>query len=375
MENKNENTPIFNFIFSSLKEKNNEIKEKILLGNIHFPSIMHYSTQKNKLHLDSHKLFLNNISNKLSLIRIQEEKSFLNNKIEITNNKINILKNNYHSNSNINSTIKNIYNRYNKNNNNNDFKTIQKSISNVENINELPLLKDLKRNKLIEIKPIVHKNYISKNKIMNHDSEYNLEQNAKEFVKRINNSRVDNLSLRKQKQERDYLRLKKQIDNMEKKRKMREEFEFQRKKEEKIEKLRNKNINISNIKFPNKKYHYYNKNNNKSLIKNFTEELSDFNSQFYYNYPNLYINPYNHLFNTNNVSINNSNINEMMNQNNRMITDVNYPIIINSSRNKSKLSPEANPNISNENEINNNSLLNTSEKKHIYYFNELKYKK
>ena len=371
MENINRNIPIFNFIYSSLKEKNNEIKEKILLGNIHFPSKIQYTTQKNKLQLDNHKLFINNLSNKISLIKIQEEKSFLNNKIEITHNKINNLKKNFNSSNN---TIKKIYNRYNNKNNNNDYKTIPKSISNVDNMNSLPLLSDRRRHKLIEIKPIVHKKYISKNKIMNNDYENDLEQNAKEFVKRINNSKMNNLSLRKQKQEKDYLRLKKQIEIMEKKRKMREDFEFQRKYGEKVDdsKKKNINININKIKFPNKKYHYFNKNKNKILVKNLTEELSDFNSQLYYNYPNPYINQYKQLFNTNNIS--NNNINEIVDYKKKMITDVNRPII-NETKNKSKILPEASLNVSNETGTNNNSLLNTSEKKHLYYFNELKYRK
>ena len=103
-----------------------------------------------------------------------------------------------------------------------------------------------------------------------------------------------------------------------------------------------------------------------------TEELSDFNSQLYYNYPNPYINQYNLLFNTNNIS--NNNINEIVDYKKKMITDVNRPII-NDTKNKSKLLPEASLNVSNETGTNNNSLLNTSEKRHLYYFNELKYRK
>ena len=79
---------------------------------------------------------------------------------------------------------------------------------------------------------------------MNNDLENDLEQNAKEFVKRINISKINNLSAKRQKQEKDYLRLKKQIEIMDKKRKMREEFEFQRKKEENTEKIKNKFLKI-----------------------------------------------------------------------------------------------------------------------------------
>lgn len=371
MENENGNIPIFNFIASSLKEKNNDIKENILLGNINFPSSINYLNKKNIFDSENHKYFLNYLSNELSLIKIKEEKNYLNNKIEITNNKINYLKKNINSNNN---TIKNIYNRY---NNNNNYKTIPKSISSAENINILPLLnenKAIKKKKinLIEIKPIIKKNYITKNKLMNNDLENDLEQNAKEFVKRINISKINNLSAKRQKQEKDYLRLKKQIEIMDKKRKMREEFEFQRKKEENTEKIKNKNNNnISNIKFPNKKYHYYNKNKNKVLLKNFTDELTDFNSHLYYNNNYPYINPYHQVLNAN-YNNSNNNYNEIIEQNSnkRIITEVNNPM---NNNNMNIMLPEVGLNATNEAGYNDSSLLREYEKRHIYYFNELKY--
>ena len=178
MENKNQNIPIFNFIESSLKEKNKEIIENIRLGNVRFPSFIFYAREKNFLQSDENKLFLNELLNELSLTKIKEEKSFLNNKIELTNKKILNLNKNYSINNSNNNAINN-NNNYNRTSNI-DCKTIQKSISHIENINSLPALKidnskiTIKRKKLTEIKPLIAKQFGLKNKIMNNnDTEYN----------------------------------------------------------------------------------------------------------------------------------------------------------------------------------------------------------
>ena len=88
----NNNIPNYNFITSLIREKNNNIKENILLGNIHFPEMLLYSP-KSLFESESHAIFLNKLSNKLSLEKIKEEKNFLNKKIEMTNNKIDNIKN------------------------------------------------------------------------------------------------------------------------------------------------------------------------------------------------------------------------------------------------------------------------------------------
>ena len=351
MENKNinKNIPIYNFIFTSLKEKNNNIKENILLGNIHFPSSIHYILNKNILNSENHKLFLNNLSNQLNLIKIKEEKEFLNNKIEITNNKIRNLKNN-------------AYYRYDyiypKN------KKIIKKISSESNINILPLISEnnnnFKNNKtiLLEIKPLIKNNNNIKNKLINKNSESDLEQNAKEFINRINESKKISLSIKKRKQQKDYLKLKKQIEIIEKKRKMREEFEIQRKEEQNKEIIKKQNNNISNIKFPNKKYHYYNKNKEKVLLKNLTDELSDFKSPFYYNNNNHILNQFNHIINSNIYNLNTLNEKRINTESNiskdNKLRNI-QPIII-----KDRLRP------------NSRSIINTSNKKHLYYFNVIK---
>ena len=59
----NNNIPNNNFISSLIKEKNNIIKENIVLGNIHFPEKIKY--EPNSLfQSENHKIFINNLSNK-----------------------------------------------------------------------------------------------------------------------------------------------------------------------------------------------------------------------------------------------------------------------------------------------------------------------
>jgi hypothetical protein len=376
MENYNKNIPIYNFIFSSLKDKNNEIRENILLGNIKFPQKADYLEKKNIFESEEHKSFLNNLTNQLNLTKIKEEKAFLSNKVEIINNKINVLK-----------KQNNIFNKFNNNiiRNNASIRkmmTISKSIPSMDNMDSLPLLSEnnmntIKRSKvnLLEIKPIVKRNYKYQNRIMNNEEEENLEKNAKEFIKKINNSKISNLSVRKQKQQKDYLRLKKQIETIEKKRKMREEFEYQRSNSNENKKnLQRRNINLSNIKFNNNKYQYY--DNNKKLLKNLTHELGDFNSQFYYNYPNQQY-QYQQIFNQNNYEMINPNINdyyidETINNepNSEFIKNMNN--INNINQGSNDIHPS---NINDSLNNYNNSILNTSDKKHLYYFNDLKYEK
>ena len=372
MENCNENIPIYNFIFSSLKDKNNEIRENILLGKIKLPQKVDYLIKKNIFETEEHKSFLNNLINQNNLSKIQEEKKFLSNKVEIINNQINALK-----------KQNNIFNKYNNiiRNNSSSRKiiTISKSISSMDNMDSLPILSEnnmntIKRNRvnLVEIKPIVKRNYQYKNRIMNNEEEENLEKNAKEFIKKINNSKINNLSVRKQKQQKDYLRLKKQIETIEKKRKMREEFEYQRSNSNENKKnLQRKNINSSNIKFNNNKYQYY--SDNKKLLKNFTHELRDFNSQFYYNYPNQNY-EYQQILNSNNYEMINPNINDYYIE--ETINNEPNSEFIRNINNINQDSNEVHPTSINDSLNNyNNSILNNSEKKHLYYFNDLKYEK
>lgn len=347
MEKVNKNIPIYNFIFSSLKEKKNIIKENIFLGNIHFPSKMKYSVNENSFNSKIHNLFLNNLSNQLKLAKIKEEKDFLYNKVEITNNKLNnINKNNI------------IYNRDNENPLS---KNKEKSISSVDNMNTLPLLKEINNNEINLINKKEIKKYNFKHKILKQEKENDLTKKAKEFINRINESKRNNLSSRREKQQKDYLKLKKQIEIIDKKREMREEFELQRKNEQKIENMKKKAINISNVKFPNKRYHYY-KNNQKILLKNFTEEIGDLNSQLYY-YPFGIGNNYRILNNNKKEIIEQNRKNKFINEG--IITEGNIPYFNN---NKNKMIENRYQNINEAQGANNNSIINT-EKKNLYFFN------
>ena len=375
MEIQNQNIPIYNFIFSSLKEKNNDIKENILLGNIKFPSEIKYSMKKNIFQTENHNLFLNSLSNQLKLVKINEEKNFLANKIEIADNKLNFLKKYNNSNSNI-----DLRNYYNKNikyiqTNNSSNKKIIKNKSNEGNSSTLPLLKENNINKrnranILEIKPIIRKTYKYNNKIMSNINEEDLEKNAKEFIKRINNNKINSISIKREKQQKDYLRLKKQIEIEEQKKKMREEFEYLRKNNENKDNSKKKNRNMININYKTKNNNNYIPNRNKELLKNYTDDIAEYNSQFYYedNIPNSSrFHPVYSARKKNGLIgpiINDNYINERIN------SEPNQPVFYNINQNF----VEFNPNIFNESQANNNSsMLNTSEKKHLYYFNELKY--
>ena len=168
----NKNIPNYNFITSLIKEKNNNIKENILLGNIHFPEMLIYSP-KTLLESENHVIFINKLSNKLSLEKIKEEKNFLNKKIEMTNNKIDNIKNYINK-----ETVKRNYNDL---------------LPPLNFSNILPIIKEKKeknkkikekfnKNKLLmEIKPLPSKrgNQVLIDKRLNKEKEYDLEQNAK----------------------------------------------------------------------------------------------------------------------------------------------------------------------------------------------------
>ena len=123
----------------------------------------------------------------------------------------------------------------------------------------------------------------------------------------------------------------------------------------------NYNINPPKVR----RYHYYNPNSAKKqnkMPKNFSYvNNNEFNYQFYNNninngyniYPN--INQYQQMIINNENEIRNTeNLVQAQNESNIAYKDSNNHSIINESRS-------------------NNSILNTSEKRHLYYFNDLKY--
>ena len=95
MELFNPNTPLSNFIYTIINEKNKQIKENILLGNITFPKILFYSKTRgeNIFKTDSHINFLNNLNTKKHLIDVQEEKSNLEKKVNLADNQLLSIKN------------------------------------------------------------------------------------------------------------------------------------------------------------------------------------------------------------------------------------------------------------------------------------------
>ena len=364
----NSNTPIYDFISSAIKEKNNLIKENVLLGNINFPDKISY-IPKILTQSEEHIMFLDNLSNKISLEKIKEEKQTLNNKIEISNIKIKDIKKRYN------------YESAKKPLNKNKIILPKLLKSNIlPTIKEKTKEKSLRTKLLIEIKPLpsIKSNQLLIDKMLSKENEYDLEQNAKEFIRKINNFKMNNITMKKQKQKRDLQRLKHEIEIAEK-RKQREEYELLKKREEMKQNILKrqymKDFNNYNINPPKvHRYHYYNPNSAKKrnkIPKNFSYAYSNNNNEYiyqYYNninnngyniYPN--INPYQQLvmYNDTNEIRNTENLGQIQNESNNNNSNIAYKdsnnySIINESRS-------------------NNSILNTSEKRHLYYFNDLKY--
>ena len=334
----NNNTPINNFISAAIKEKNNLIKENVLLGNINFPDKISY-TPNILTQSEEHIMFLDNLLNKLSLEKIKEEKQTLNNKIEISNIKIKNIKKQY----NYDSAKKPL------NKNKNILPKLLKS-NILPTIKEKPKEKSLRTKLLIEIKPLpsIKSNQLLIDKMISKENEYDLEQNAK------------------------LQRLKHEIEIAEK-RKQREEYELLKKREEMKQNIlkrqymkdyHNYNINPPKVQ----RYHYYNPNSAKKrnkIPKNFSYVYNNNNNEYIYQYynNNIYpnINPYQQMMMNNDANEvrNTENLQQIQNESNNnnsniVYKDSNNYSIINESRS-------------------NNSILNTSEKRHLYYFNDLKY--
>jgi len=360
----NNNIPNYNFVASLIKEKNNQIKENILLGNIHFPEKIIYTPQS-LFQTENHSIFLQNLSNKLTLERIKEEKNFLKKKIENTNNKINNIRNYINK-----ETLKN-------NNTKNKLPPLNTSkvlpvIKEKEEINKKSKEKFNKNKLLIEIKPLPTKrgNQVLIDKGINKEKEYDLEQNAKEFIRKINNYKINNITLKRQKQKKDLLRLKQEIEIAER-RKQKEEYELLKKREEMkqnyLQRHYMNNYENNPQKIKKVKYHYYNpynsaKKNRKNMMKNFSYVLN--NNE--YNYQNYNNNGYNY-----NIYPNINPYQQMNIEKERRNTE--NPVTLNVENNNPMFKDSNNHSLINESRSNNNSILNTSEKKHLYYFNDLKY--
>ena len=377
----NNNIPNYNFITSLIREKNNNIKENILLGNIHFPEMLLYSP-KSLFESESHAIFLNKLSNKLSLEKIKEEKNFLNKKIEMTNNKIDNIKNYINK-----EAVKRNYNDLLPPLNFSNILPIIKEKKEKHEKNKKSKEKFNKNKLLMEIKPLPSKrsNQILIDKRLSKEKEYDLEQNAKEFIRKINNYKINNINMKKQKQKLDFLRLQKEIEIAERK-KQKEEYELIQKREElkqnflkKQNLFNNYNNEMSPQKIKRKRYHYYNnpqnssrKNRNK-MMKNFSYVFHHNNNNYNYNYQ-FYnnINNINNNFNGGYYIYPNINPYQQYNNNDKDRRNTENNGTLNVENYGMMYKEQSNHSIANESRIN-NAILNTTEKKHLYYFNDLKY--
>ena len=210
----NYNTPLSNYIYSIITDKNKQIKENILLGNIKFNDILFYSNQKenNPLKTPSHLSFLNNLQRQKQLLEVREEKANLEKKVSLADNQLLSIKNknkvlnnlNFNeryintnlNNSKVNHTNSNSKNSKSKNKNKKSLSSEKKA----EKINSLPTLGKEKKekNKMkikniyvrnIVLKPIEIKSFKSNSKVNNHETEEKLEKDARAFIQKINKNK------------------------------------------------------------------------------------------------------------------------------------------------------------------------------------------
>ena len=339
----NPNTPLSNFIYTIITDKNKQIKENILLGEITFPKILFYSKRnEDNFRTNSHMSFINNLNRQKQLLEVREEKSNLEKKVNMVDNQLLCIKNNHlTSNNNIlsynkrylNTNINNIKTKQNSDSKSNNSKKkshhhrnkSEKSLSSDkksknENVKSLPTLgKDKnieKRIQNISLKPIKIKSYKSNSKVNNHETEEKLEKNAKAFIHKINNNKKNILAMINKRQEKFSLRLKNEIEKMELQKQLKlDEYN------------KNNNINLNGNLYNNNNIEYNNfnnysnldtirkedykyspdnsriiKNNNKTniinkkyyhyspysyrnpkMLKNLSKDLLNFNSELYYN--------------------------------------------------------------------------------------------
>ena len=423
MELFNPNTPLSNFIYTIINEKNKQIKENILLGNITFPKILFYSKTRgeNIFKTDSHINFLNNLNTKKHLIDVQEEKSNLEKKVNLADNQLLSIKKYNISQKRLNinndkyvNTILNNNNSYTRIHNNNRYKSETSSKSKNknknkkssslenknENMNSLPTLgKDRRKKKLqnIALKPFQIKSFKSNLKVHNHETEEILEKNAKAFIQKINNKKKDLLAMINKKHEKYTLKLKNEIEKIENQKKIKyDEYNknnnnifynyynlYNIKIDENKYSLNNSNIRNNKSNILNKKYFHYSPYdiNNPKMLKNLSKDLLNFNSELYYNnnIPNII--QYQYLlvpFYNNNIDNNNHNTRNMLYREGPNTEGIDYYENNNQDTINFINGENEGNNISRHNRFedtnnDNNIIDNSFNKKHLYYFNELKY--
>ena len=422
MKSLNKNIPISNFVNTLLNEKNKQIKENILLGNIQFPKILFYSLKKEKniFATNSHISFLKYLKREKHILEVREEKSFLEAKVNIADNKLLSIKNyelshnskfERYLNMNLNNKkSKSLNNRYKSENNSNskDKKKNFSSEKNNKNINMSSLPSLGRKNEKIgtlEIKPIQIKSFKSKSKIINHETEEKLEKNAKAFIQKLNKDKKNLLAMINKRQKKFAQKLKNEIEKREKENELKlDEYSKyyniynnkdyyninsinnysnldRMRKEEKEKEYSPDNSLIR--KHKNKKYYHYSPYNyrNPKMLKNISKDLLNFNSELYYNnnIPDiiqyqLILAP---LYKNNNNIINQGRSTPFIN-----IDDINN-LQYNNSDNIDMTNGELVSNVSKINNYscridesnfdNNNIIDNSFNKKHLYFFNEPKY--
>ena len=442
----NPNTPLSNFIYSILNEKNKQIKENILLGNINFPKILIYSTRKeeNTFQSNSHITFLNNLEQQKQLSEVREEKANLEKKVNMVDHQLLSIKNynlsqnmlNYsqryiNTNLNNNKLDKNnnskIYsNRYSSEKNSKSKNKSQKKLSienKNENINSLPTLgkEQIRRRKKVEniaLKPIQIKSYKSKSKINNQETEENLEKNAKAFIQKINNNKKNVLAMINKRHEKFTLKLKNELEKIERQRKLKYD-EYSNKNNNNINnnKLYNYNngsnndkynLNINNVDYSdlntmrreenkyspnissirnnrikNKKYYHYSPYNfdNPEMLKNISKDLLNFNSELYYNnnIPDIVQYQYKlvplYKNKNKNMLIKGVSTPLIYLEDNDFISNINPPEILDMTNGEitSNISRVNNYSYGDDATNNDNNIIDNYKRKHLYYFNELKY--
>ena len=340
MKSLNHNTPLSNYIYTIITEKNKQIKENILLGNIKFHDIIFYSnqTENNSLKSPSHLSFLDNLQRQKQLLEVREEKSNLEKKVSMVDNQLLSIKNNNIIPNNLNLNERYIYTNLNNSNVNNDNneKNIsvsqqiknksksksKKSLSSekkAEKIISLPTLGKEKKekNKMkikniyvknIVLKPIETKSFKSNSKVNNHETEEKLEKDARAFIQKLNKNKQKELAKINKRQERIALKLKNEIEKRQRENQLKmDEYNYNNQNQNifnnniydynsnnaknYLRKYRIKNVNeyyqenSVTKKQKNKKYYHYSPYNykNPKMLKNISKDLLNYNSELYYN--------------------------------------------------------------------------------------------
>lgn len=440
----NPNTPLSNFIYTIINEKNKQIKENILLGNINFPKILIYSTRKeeNTFKTDSHITFLNNLDKQKQLSEVREEKANLEKKVNMVDHQLLSIKNynlsqnmlNYsqrYINTNLNNKLdQNINSKINSNrysseknskSKNKNKKSLSKEKQN-ENINSLPTLgkEQIRKKKKVQniaLKPIQIKSFKSKAKVNNQETEEKLEKKAKAFIQKINNNKKHVLAMINKRHEKFTLKLKNELEKIERQRKLKYD-EYSNKNNVNVNNNNiynynngynndNYNLNINNVdysnldsmrreenkyspnisnirnnKIKNKKYYHYSPYNpdNPKMLKNISKDLLNFNSELYYNnnmpdivqYQYRLVPFYKNNNNNNNMLVKGASTPLIFYEDNDFIRNNNPPDIIDMTNGEVVDNVSRLNNYSYGDEDSSNDIDNVK-RKHLYYFNELKY--